>query len=526
MCCPAAMPPERALEAPLGGVGLTGLSGAWRSALARFGAAWTALILLFLLEWRAMADQWWNISTYSHVLLVPAIVAWLVYLRAPQVLRLSPLCWAPGLGLLAGALLLWVLGAVAGFAEASEAGAVAMLMVCVPLLLGPRVATALLFPMAYMAFLVPFGDELIPALQTLDARITVALVHLSRVPASIDGVFISTPAGLFEIAEACSGVKFLIAMVAFGVLASNVCFVSWRRRVVFMAMAIVVPILANGVRSWGTIYVAQFKGAAWAGGFDHIVYGWIFFALVIGGILAGAWRYFDRPVDEPMVDVEALLASPRLARMERAVLAPWLALAATLALVLAAQGWARLAGRLEAPMPARIDLPQVPGWQRAPYAPRVWWQPRASGAAHRLLGRYEDGAGHRVDVFFALYPAQGPGRKAGGFGEGALTPGGPWAWQGPGGTMPQAHGDRLLAAGPVARLAETTYRTGALTTGSNLALKLANIRDKLLLRRRSTMLLILSAEEGGGQSAGPAITAFRRAIGPVDRWMDGVARGN
>jgi len=43
-------------------------------------------------------------------------------------------------------------------------------------------------------------------------------------------VFIDTPAGLFEVAEACSGVKFLIAMTAFGVLASNVCFVGWKRR--------------------------------------------------------------------------------------------------------------------------------------------------------------------------------------------------------------------------------------------------------------------------------------------------------
>jgi hypothetical protein len=38
----------------------------------------------------------------------------------------------------------------------------------------------------------------------------------------------------------------------------------------------------------------------------------------------------------------------------------------------------------------------------------------------------------------------------------------------------------LLATGPLGRLAETTYRTGDLTTGSNLRLKLANIRDRVL----------------------------------------------
>jgi exosortase len=69
-------------------------------------------------------------------------------------------------------------------------------------------------------------------------------------------VFITAPGGYFEVAEACSGVKFLIAMVAYGTLVANVCFRSWPRRAAFMAMALVVPILANGVRAWGTVFIA------------------------------------------------------------------------------------------------------------------------------------------------------------------------------------------------------------------------------------------------------------------------------
>jgi len=83
-----------------------------------------------------------------------------------------------------------------------------------------------------MLFLVPFGDELVPTLQMITADLTIALVHLSGIPAVIDGVFIDTPIGLFEVAEACSGVKFLVAMVALGSLAAHVCFASWWRRAV------------------------------------------------------------------------------------------------------------------------------------------------------------------------------------------------------------------------------------------------------------------------------------------------------
>jgi len=230
-------------------------------------------------------------------------------------------------------------------------------------------------------------------------------------------------------------------------------------------------------------------------------------------------------VGAPMIAPEAIEASPLLSRAQALRLAPWRALAGGAAMAALALGWVALADRIEAPMPRHVALPQVAGWHRVDYAPHVWWQPRAGGADHRLLGRYADGRGHAVDVFYALYAAQGPGRKAGGFGEGALTPGTGWAWQSPGPAAPDAKSDRLLAGGPTERLAQTTYRTGDLLTGSNLALKLANIRDRLLLRRRSTMVLILSAEEAPGHPAAASVEAFRAGVGPLGGWMDAIAKG-
>ncbi|MDE2596173.1 MAG: exosortase A [Sphingomonadales bacterium] len=495
----------------------------WHRPLLWLALAWAGIVGLFLADWAAMADQWWDSSTYNHVLLVPAILGWLVALRWGQLQRLVPQGWWPGLVLFAGAVLLWVLGSFAGFSLAKQVAVVAMLIASLMALLGPRVAAGLAFPLGYMAFLVPFGDELIPFLQIVTAKITIALVQLSGVPARIDGVFIDTPAGLFEVAEACSGVKFLIAMIAFGVLVANVCFVSWLRRALFLAACVVIPILANGVRAWGTVYVAQYKGAAYAGGFDHIIYGWVFFAVVIAVTLAAAWRFFDRAVDDRMIDAEALAASPLLGRLEKLSIRPLAALGVMAALVLAGQAWSRAADELSAPVPAHIVLPEVPGWTRADYAPRTWWEPRAQGADHRLLGRYRDAAGHQVDVFYALYAGQDEGKEAGGFGQGALPLGEGWSWQAPGATVPDAKTDRLLSKDRVERYAETYYRTGSLLTGSNTRLKLANIADRLLLRERTTMLLILSAEADGKADPGVGLDAFRKAMGPVDAWMDRVA---
>lgn len=254
------MPPDAALSWRRDAL-VEAIPAGWRKPLARIALAWLALALVAAADWATMAGKWWSVSTYNHVLFVPLIVGWLAWVRRRQVGALVPRAWWPGLAALAGALFLWLLGRLAGVNSASQLGAVLALQAAVPALLGPRVAAALLFPLAYMLFLVPFGDELVPALQMITADIVIWLTRVSGVPAHIEGVFIDTPVGLFEVAEACSGVQFLVAMLALGVLIAQTCFRGWGRRVAFLAFALALPILANGVRAWGTIYIAQFQGS-------------------------------------------------------------------------------------------------------------------------------------------------------------------------------------------------------------------------------------------------------------------------
>jgi exosortase A len=287
----------------------------WRRPLLRLALAWLALMALTFADWTEMARQWWNASTYNHILLIPLILVWLVAQRWSELAKLTPRAWWPGLVLLAAGGVGWTAGAALGINTISQLGAVVLLQAAVATLLGPRIVAGLLFPLGYMVFLVPFGDEIVPALQAITAKMAVALTHASGVPAVIDGVFIDTPVGLFEVAEACSGVKFLVAMVALGTLVAHTCFESWKRRVLFMATAMIVPVIANGVRAWGTIYIAQSQGVQFAAGFDHIVYGWIFFAVVMAAVLGAWWRFFDRSPEDPPIDAASIEASPLLARL-------------------------------------------------------------------------------------------------------------------------------------------------------------------------------------------------------------------
>jgi exosortase A len=350
------------------------LSPAWKAGLLHLAMAWAGLFIAFAGDWARIFDQWWNSSTYNHMLLVPLMVGWLIAQRHEDVLRFHPAAWLPGLGGVGLALLVWVLGALSGFDLLRQAAVVALLPATVLLLLGPRIFAGLLFPLFFMAFMVPSGDEFVPALQTITAALTVTLVRLSNIPAAIDGVFIDTPAGLFEVAEACSGVKFLIAMLALGAFVAHVGFRSWRRRAAFLALCVVAPILANGVRAFATIWAAQYVGAERAGGIDHLIYGWIFFALVIALVLGLSWRWFDRPADAPMLDAQVVESSAVVARLEQiGISTSARAGGALIAVVLAALLWVRAADGRVADLPVQIALPLVSGWTRVDYAPAYPW---------------------------------------------------------------------------------------------------------------------------------------------------------
>ena len=66
--------------------------------------------------------------------------------------------------------------------------------------------------------------------------------------------------------------------------------------VVVEEAAVIVPVLANGVRAFATIWVADLTSVETAGGFDHIVYGWVWFGVVMAATLAIGWRGEGRPV--------------------------------------------------------------------------------------------------------------------------------------------------------------------------------------------------------------------------------------
>jgi exosortase A len=486
---------------------------AWRRSLQYLGAAWAGLLLLLWRDAADMAAIWWNSSTFNHCVLILPILVWLVVQRKELLADITPKPWTPAL--LYGAVGAggWLLGDAAGLAVARQLGLVMMLQGSVAAILGPNVTRGLLFPLFYMFFLVPIGEEAVPALQTLTAKICMVLLGWTGIPAHIDGIFITTPGGYFRVAEACSGVKFLIAMVAYGVLVANLCFKSWPRRAAFLGVCVIVPILANGLRAFGTIYIAEHSNIEFAASFDHVFYGWIFFGIVIALVMAIGWRFFDKRADAPAFD-PAKLQSP----VSPTTTAPG-AVAAILLIAAAPFGWSAYVAAKSSPVPDRIALPQVEGWQVVPYAPTTHWTPRFVGGSHYLFGRYRNAAGQEADLFVVVYDRQSEERELVGFGQGAIDPDGYWAWTADTPAPANGRAERIKTKG-AAREVVSFYRVNGVTSGSAPRIKLATLQARLLNGDQQAVAILVSAEQVGDISPRPAIDAFVKSLGDIDKVAD------
>jgi exosortase A len=482
----------------------------WRGHLIALGFVLFAVLAIFHADVRDIVTIWWTASTFGHCLFVPFLIAWLVQQRLPGLRALRPMVWTPGLLWLGAGAFAWLLGAAAGVAMVRHGALVLMLQGATIALLGPAVARALLFPLFYAFFMVPFGEEIVPPLQLLTARIAMLLLDLWGVPAHLEGIFITTPTGYFEVAEACSGAKFLIAMTAYGVLVCNVCFRRWSRRILFMAGALALSVLANGVRAFATILVAHLTSVDAAVGFDHVVYGWVFFAIVMTVVMAVAWPFFDRKPGDPWFDPARLQpAAPKATD-------PTLVAAASLALIIAPSLWLAATAASADPLPATFDLPAVPGWQRTSEPLAYPWRPRFDGADRLVMARYRNARGQVVDLAVAAFDRQDEGRELIGFGQGVADPDSEWVWSSPAPAPADARGEQVTAPGPVVRHAVSFYRVGSgVPTGSKAAIKLETMTARLMARDPRAVAIIVSAEQREGRPADAAIAAFLTDLGDV-----------
>ncbi|APZ43489.1 EpsI domain-containing exosortase [Acidihalobacter ferrooxydans] len=281
-----------------------------------------ALVLVYLAVFHTsllhLTQVWAGDGTFQYAFLIIPITLFLIWDRRHAT---SGVPFAPsvvGIGLILALGLLWMLGTLGGVQQVQQFALIAILPAMVLGVYGTAVVRALLFPLAYLFFAVPWPVEhLITVLQHITAVFAVKALQMTGFIVYLDGVLIETPVAVWHVEVACSGIKFFIAMVALSLLYARMFFHSRRRRLVFVALAFIVPIISNGLRVYFTILIGETFGVQYATGTDHMIFGWQFFGTVLLLYFLAGWPWREAPPPEqaprPLAD------TPRSAR----VLAFW-----------------------------------------------------------------------------------------------------------------------------------------------------------------------------------------------------------
>jgi EpsI family protein len=219
-------------------------------------AAFAALAIAFLCygaTFAALAAEWSRSDTYSLGYLVPWIslyLAWTQRARLRSVrLRPSPL-WG---GILVGlALAAKVIGFAGGATVIEGLSLIPLLAGAFLLFGGVSLLRAVLLPLLYLLFMIPFWDPILarlhPPFRLFSAWVGVHILSLIGVPATAEGFFVHLPGITLHVAELCSGVNSLIAVTAIAIPLGWTTFPDWQRRAALVGLGAVVALVFNALR--------------------------------------------------------------------------------------------------------------------------------------------------------------------------------------------------------------------------------------------------------------------------------------
>jgi exosortase A len=244
-----------------------------------------------------MVSIWSRSDTFAHGFLILPISLWLIWTRRDLLVRLRPEP-AVRVALLVIPLgVVWLFAWLVDVAVIQQLALVAMTVTGAWAIMGHQLGRVLAFPLLFLFFAVPVGEGLIPPMQQFTARSAVWMIEMTGIPVYREGLVFSLPSGSWEVVQACSGVRYIIASVTIGTLYAYLTYRSWTRRVLFVMVSAIVPVFANSVRAYGIVMLGHMSGMTVAVGADHLVYGWFFFGLVIFVLFwLGAFFREDHPV--------------------------------------------------------------------------------------------------------------------------------------------------------------------------------------------------------------------------------------
>jgi EpsI family protein len=365
-----------------------------------------------------LIEHWSSNDMYSYGFLVPAISGYVVWLRRDH-LRSLPIVpsYGAGLAVLAGGLAMFVVGRVGATNILEELSLPVTIWGLALLVFGRRVTKSLTFPLAYLFTMVPFWDVLTGRLhlpfQLYSAAAGVAALRLVNIPVFHYGTFIELPNITLEVAEVCSGVNNLVAVLCIGIPLTHYYVMGWWKRSAIVVAAILVALISNGIRV-ATVSLFAFYEIRGANGDIHGPFS-LARSLVISGVgfLVLFWliaRFADRPKSRGETPLSPSPSLPAYASKRGPIIAAGLAIA----IMAGAAALERRHFVEPVPLPARlIGFPATIGQWESSSGPMAASFLRALDFDDSLFRTYSAPDGTRVDLVLGYLAGQRQGRELG-----------------------------------------------------------------------------------------------------------------
>jgi exosortase len=230
-----------------------------------------------------MVTQWASDEDYNHGFLIVPLALYFVWDRRKALGAITAKPSVAGAALLALGLLTLILGLVGAELFMQRSSLIVVLAGLVWLILGTGFLRQLTFPLAFLFFMVPLPAIVMNAvafpLQMFAAQSATFCMEAAGVPVLREGNVIVLPYTTLEVAQACSGIRSLQALLALGVVYGYFTQKAVWKRWALVVLSVPIAIAANAARVAGTGFLAQAWGPELATGFYHSFAGWAVFVV-------------------------------------------------------------------------------------------------------------------------------------------------------------------------------------------------------------------------------------------------------
>jgi exosortase A len=243
-----------------------------------------------------MAADWYIDENYSHGFLIPFITGYILWQKKDSIKTANFVPSNAGILLVIMGLGFYLVGTVAGESFTMRISMLVVLAGTIIFAYGFGLFKTISFPFFYLVFMIPLPyilyDSVAFPLKLIVSKYSVSFLKLIGIPVLREGNIIQLVSTTLEVADACSGIRSMMSLLALSAALAYFTQRGWLKRTILIALSVPIALFANSIRVIGTGILASRYGSAAAEGFFHefaglVIFGVAMTMLILSAVLMG-----------------------------------------------------------------------------------------------------------------------------------------------------------------------------------------------------------------------------------------------